>query len=86
MPSKTSSPPVLITEPCPALSSIGDTRLTIEALQNSSQRKASVRRAEEYCPSHEEKNREGSVPITKENIPQFLKSKLIISGLISKIF
>ena len=59
-----------------ALSSIGDTRLTIEAYKIVLKEKASVRRAEDIARRMKKKIEEGSVPITKENIPQFLKSKL----------
>lgn len=38
--------------------------------------KASVRRAEEIARRMKKKIEEGEVPITKENIPQFLKSNL----------
>lgn len=59
-----------------ALSSIGDTRLTIEAYKIVLKEKASVRRAEDIARRMKKKIEEGSVPITKENIPQFLKSHL----------
>jgi ParB family transcriptional regulator, chromosome partitioning protein len=59
-----------------ALSSIGDTRLTIEAYKIILKEKASVRRAEDIARRMKKKIEEGSVPITKENLPQFLKSKL----------
>jgi ParB family transcriptional regulator, chromosome partitioning protein len=59
-----------------ALSSIGDTRLTIEAYKIILREKASVRRAEDIARRMKKKIQEGSVPITKENLPQFLKSKL----------
>ena len=59
-----------------ALSSIGDTRLTIEAYKVVLKEKASVRRAEDIARRMKKKIEEGSVPITKENIPQFLKSRL----------
>jgi ParB family chromosome partitioning protein len=59
-----------------ALSSIGDTRLTIEAYKIVLREKASVRRAEDIARRMKKKIQEGSVPITKENLPQFLKSKL----------
>lgn len=59
-----------------ALSSIGDTRLTIEAYKIVLKEKASVRRAEEIARRMKQKIEEGNVPITKENLPQFLKSKL----------
>ena len=59
-----------------ALSSIGDTRLTIEAYKIVLKEKASVRRAEDIARRMKKKIEEGSVPITKENLPQFLRSKL----------
>lgn len=59
-----------------ALSSIGDTRLTIEAYKVVLREKASVRRAEDIARRMRQKIEEGTVPITKENIPQFLRSKL----------
>ncbi|MFA5532177.1 MAG: ParB/RepB/Spo0J family partition protein [Candidatus Shapirobacteria bacterium] len=59
-----------------ALSSIGDTRLTIEAYKIVLREKASVRRAEDIARRMRKKIEEGTVPITKENLPQFLKSKL----------
>jgi len=59
-----------------ALSSIGDTRLIIEAYKIILKEKASVRRAEEIARRMKRKIEEGIVPITKENLPQFLKSKL----------
>jgi len=59
-----------------ALSSIKDTRLTIEAYKIVLQEQASVRRAEEIARRMKKKIEEGVVPITKENIPQFLKSNL----------
>lgn len=59
-----------------ALSSIKDTRLTIEAYKIVLQEQASVRRAEEIARRMKKKIEEGIVPITKENIPQFLKSNL----------
>ncbi len=58
-----------------ALVSIGDTRLTIEAYKIVLKEKASVRRAEEIARRMKKKIEEGEVPITKENLPQFLKSK-----------
>ena len=58
-----------------ALVSIGDTRLTIEAYKIVLKEKASVRRAEEIARRMKKKIEEGQVPITKENLPQFLKSK-----------
>ena len=59
-----------------ALSSIGDTRLMIEAYKIILREKASVRRAEDLARRMRQKIEEGTVPITKENIPQFLRSKL----------
>lgn len=59
-----------------ALSSIGDTRLTIEAYKIILREKASVRRAEDIARRMRRRIEEGTVPITKENLPQFLKSRL----------
>jgi ParB family transcriptional regulator, chromosome partitioning protein len=59
-----------------ALSGIGDTRLMIEAYKIVLKEKASVRRAEEIARRMRKKIEEGDVPITKENLPQFLKSRL----------
>lgn len=59
-----------------ALSGISDTRLMIEAYKIILKEKASVRRAEEIARRMRQKITEGTVPITKENLPQFLKSKL----------
>jgi ParB family chromosome partitioning protein len=59
-----------------ALASIGDTRLMIEAYKIVLKEKASVRRAEEIARRMKKKIEEGEVPITKENLPQFLKSRL----------
>lgn len=59
-----------------ALSGISDTRLMIEAYKIILKEKASVRRAEEIARRMRKKIEEGTVPITKENLPQFLKSKL----------
>lgn len=59
-----------------ALFSIGDTRLIIEAFKIILKEKASVRRAEEIARRMRKKIEEGEIPITKENLPQFLKSKL----------
>ena len=59
-----------------ALSSIKDTRLIIEAYKIVLREKASVRRAEDIARRMKKKIEEGTVPITKENLPQFLKSKL----------
>lgn len=70
-----------------ALSSIGDTRLMIEAYKIVLKEKASVRRAEDIARRMKKKIEEGIVPITKENLPQFLKSKLDnISGDIESVF
>lgn len=59
-----------------ALSGIGDTRLTIEAYKIILKEKASVRRAEDIARRMRKKIEEGTVPITKENLPHFLKSRL----------
>jgi len=59
-----------------ALSGIADTRLMIEAYKIVLKEKASVRRAEEIARRMRKKIEEGDVPITKENLPQFLKSRL----------
>ena len=59
-----------------ALSGIGDTRLIIEAYKIILKEKASVRRAEDIARRMRKKIEEGDVPITKENLPQFLKSKI----------
>lgn len=59
-----------------ALSSIGDTRLMIEAYKIVLKEKASVRRAEDIARRMRRKIEEGSVAITKENLPHFLKSKI----------
>ncbi|HPT65980.1 MAG TPA: ParB/RepB/Spo0J family partition protein [Candidatus Woesebacteria bacterium] len=59
-----------------ALSGIGDTRLMIEAYKIILKEKASVRRAEDIARRMRKKIEEGDVPITKENLPQFLKSKI----------
>jgi ParB family chromosome partitioning protein len=59
-----------------ALGGIGDTRLMIEAYKIVLKEKASVRRAEEIARRMRQKIEEGQVPITKENIPQFLRSRL----------
>jgi len=70
-----------------ALSGIGDTRLMIEAYKIVLKEKASVRRAEEIARRMRKKIEEGDVPITKENLPQFLKSKLdTISSDIESLF
>lgn len=59
-----------------ALVGIGDTRLMIEAYKIVLKEKASVRRAEDIARRMRKKIEEGIVPITKENLPHFLKSKL----------
>lgn len=59
-----------------ALSGIGDTRLIIEAYKIVLKEKASVRRAEDIARRMRKRIEEGIVPITKENLPHFLKSKL----------
>jgi len=59
-----------------ALSGISDTRLMIEAYKIVLKEKASVRRAEEIARRMRNKIEAGDVPITKENLPQFLKSRL----------
>lgn len=70
-----------------ALSNIGDTRLIIEAYKIILKEKASVRRAEDIARRMKKRIEEGSVPITKENLPHFLKSKLdIISSDFQTIF
>jgi len=70
-----------------ALSAIGDTRLMIEAYKIVLKEKASVRRAEDIARRMKKKIEEGDVPITKENLPHFLKSKLDnISSDLEKVF
>jgi ParB family chromosome partitioning protein len=70
-----------------ALAGIGDTRLMIEAYKIVLKEKASVRRAEDIARRMRKKIEEGDVPITKENLPQFLKSKLdTISQDIQSVF
>ncbi len=59
-----------------ALASIKDVRLTIEAYKIVLKEQASVRRAEEIARRMKRRIEEGTVPITKENMPQFLKSRL----------
>jgi ParB family chromosome partitioning protein len=59
-----------------AISGITDTRLMIEAYKIILREKASVRRAEDIARRMKKQIEEGLVPITKENLPQFLKSKL----------
>ena len=48
----------------------------IEAYKIILSEKASVRRAEDIARRMRKKIEEGDVPITKENLPQFLKSKI----------
>ncbi len=70
-----------------ALAGIVDTRLMIEAYKIVLKEKASVRRTEEIARRMRKKIEEGTVPITKENLPQFLKSKLdVISNDIESTF
>ncbi|MFA5749636.1 MAG: ParB/RepB/Spo0J family partition protein [Candidatus Shapirobacteria bacterium] len=69
-----------------ALSSIGDTRLIIEAYKIVLREKASVRRAEDIARRMRRKIEEGTVPITKENLPLFLKSRLDNIGTDLKSF
>ncbi|HBP51177.1 MAG: Chromosome partitioning protein ParB [Candidatus Shapirobacteria bacterium GW2011_GWE1_38_10] len=70
-----------------ALSGIADTRLMIEAYKIILKEKASVRRAEEIARRMRQKIDEGLIPINKENIPQFLKSRLDnISSDLESIF
>ena len=59
-----------------ALSGISDSRLMIEAYKIVLKEKASVRRTEEIARRMRNRIEAGDVPITKENLPQFLKSKL----------
>lgn len=59
-----------------ALGGIGDTRLMIEAYKIVIREKASVRRAEEIARRMRQKIEEGLVPITTENIPQFLRCRM----------
>jgi len=59
-----------------ALSGITDTRLMIEAYKIVLKEKASVRRAEDIARRMRKKIEEGTVPITRENLPHFLKSRL----------
>jgi ParB family chromosome partitioning protein len=59
-----------------ALAGIADTRLMIEAYKMILKEKASVRRAEEIARRMRKQIEDGTIPITKENLPQFLKSKL----------
>lgn len=59
-----------------ALAGIGDTRLIIEAYKIILKERASVRRAEDIARRMRKKIEEGTVPITKENLPHFLKSRL----------
>ncbi|MFA6518549.1 MAG: ParB/RepB/Spo0J family partition protein [Candidatus Shapirobacteria bacterium] len=70
-----------------ALAGIDDTRLMIEAYKIILKEKASVRRAEEIARRMRQQIEDGTIPITKENLPQFLKSKLDqISTDIESIF
>jgi ParB family chromosome partitioning protein len=70
-----------------ALSGIADTRLMIEAYKIILKEKASVRRAEEIARRMRQKIDEGLIPINKENIPQFLRSRLDnISNDLESIF
>ena len=70
-----------------ALAGIGDTRLIIEAYKIILKEKASVRWAEDIARRMRKKIEEGIVPITKENLPHFLKSRLDnISTDIESIF
>ena len=70
-----------------ALAGISDSRLMIEAYKIVLKEKASVRRTEEIARRMRKKIEEGTVPITKENLPQFLKSKLdVISNDIESVF
>ncbi len=59
-----------------ALAGIGDPRLIVEAYKIVLKEKASVRRTEEIARRMRKKIEEGLVAITKENLPQFLKSRL----------
>lgn len=59
-----------------ALAGISDTRLMIEAYKIVLKEKASVRRTEEIARRMRKKIEEGIVPITKENLPHFLRSRL----------
>ena len=59
-----------------ALSSILDTRLMIEAYKIVLKENASVRRAEDIARRMRQKIEEGQIPITKDTLPQFLKSRL----------
>jgi ParB family transcriptional regulator, chromosome partitioning protein len=63
-----------------ALSGIPDTRLMIEAYKIVLREKASVRRAEDVARRMKKRIEEGMVPITKENLHHFLKSKLDAVG------
>jgi hypothetical protein len=53
-----------------------DFEVAIEAFKIILKEKASVRRAEDIARRMRKKIEEGDVPITKENLPQFLKSKI----------
>lgn len=59
-----------------ALAGIIDPRLMVEAYKIVLKEKASVRRTEEIARRMRKKIEEGLVEITKENLPQFLKSRL----------
>lgn len=63
-----------------ALGSILDTRLMIEAYKIVLKENASVRRAEDIARRMRQKIEEGQIPITKDNLPQFLKSRLDTIG------
>jgi ParB family chromosome partitioning protein len=63
-----------------ALAGIGDTRLMIEAFKIILKEKASVRRAEEIARRMKKQIEDGQIPITTENLPHFLKSKLDLIG------
>lgn len=70
-----------------ALSGISDTRLMVEAYKIVLREKASVRRTEDIARRMRKKIEEGEVPITKENIPLFLRSHLDdITQDFSKVF
>jgi len=70
-----------------ALAGIPDTRLMIEAYKIILREKASVRRAEDVARRMKKRIEEGMVPITKENLHHFLKSKLdVVSESIKNKF
>lgn len=70
-----------------ALAGIPDTRLMIEAYKIVLREKASVRRAEDIARRMKKRIEEGMVPITKENLHHFLKSKLdVVSNSIKNKF